>query len=311
MADQGAHSDLVRLRRGRSEGVAASAPAFAELPPDLARLIRDIESLESIVHGWDEAQRSTVRALQTALDALHKEALVRLIRSLKSEPAAAAALRRAVTDEVVYGVLRHHDILRPSLHERLEAALRSVRPFLASHGGDVELVEVALPDSVTVRLLGSCDGCSAAGLTLSQGVETAIREACPEITRVRQAKSGSSVPHASGVRYVSPFARADDSGWIPASELGSLPPGLLVPISIADRSLLLYRNGDAVACFENACAHLGMPLDQAEVIGGVLTCPHHGFQYDLESGECLTVPGVQLQTHAVRVWDQRVEIKLS
>ncbi len=58
-------------------------------------------------------------------------------------------------------------------------------------------------------------------------------------------------------------------------------------------------------------AHLGMPLDTGEVKEGVLTCPYHAFEYLLKSGECLTVPEVQLQMHPVRVKDNRVEVSFS
>jgi nitrite reductase/ring-hydroxylating ferredoxin subunit/Fe-S cluster biogenesis protein NfuA len=293
------HEPLIQLRR-RADA-AAAAP--------LARLVRDIEALEAIVRGWDEGQRNVVRALQTAIDALHREAIVRMIRSLRTEPEMAAALKRAASDEVVYGVLRHHGVLRPSLHERVEEALAAVRPLLATHGGNVELVEVAPPDAVTVRLLGSCDGCAASGLTLRQGVEKAIRDRCPEITTIKTARGASSGGH--GAAYVSPFARADDGGWVRAAKLDEVAKGRILVVEVEGRSLLLTRHDEGVGCFDNACAHLGMPLDMGEVTGGVLTCPHHQFRYALDSGECLTAPGVALRAHAVRIEDGVVEVKLS
>lgn len=283
--------------------------------PDLAALLKDLRALEELIDSWDEPQRNTVSALKHAVDALHKTALTRLIRAVKSDPAGQQALRAAVTDEVVYSVLRHHELIKPSLHERIEQALASVRPMLASHGGDVELVQVILPDGVEIRLLGTCDGCPASALTLSAGVEKAIQEHCPEITRIRQAKGQPHRPGNGGgeapVHFVSPFARNEDSGWLPACSLSAVPEGGVVALDVAGEALLLSRLRERVVCYRNACAHLGMPLDLAEVRDGILTCPHHGFQYALESGECLTVPEVQLQTHAVRVRSDRVEVKLS
>jgi Fe-S cluster biogenesis protein NfuA/nitrite reductase/ring-hydroxylating ferredoxin subunit len=219
-------------------------------------------------------------------------------------------LRDAAADEVVYAVLRHHELLRPSLQERVEAALESVRPQLAAHGGDVELVAIEPPGAVSVRLLGSCDGCSAAGLTMKAGVEKAIQERCPEIVQVRVV-NGSLASKGSAVQFVSPFAAAEEVGWVPAVRLGEIPEGGVLPLTLAEHSLLLSRSGASVSCFENACAHLGMPLDAGEISGGVITCPHHGFRFALESGECLTVPEVQLQTHAVRVRGNDVEVRFS
>jgi Fe-S cluster biogenesis protein NfuA/nitrite reductase/ring-hydroxylating ferredoxin subunit len=279
---------------------------------DLERLIHDIRALETIIQGWDDAQKATVRALQHAMDALYKEALVRLIRTLRVDAGAAAVLKSAVSDQVVYGVLRHHGIVRPSLHERVEEALESIRPFLASHGGNVELVEVSPPDTVTVRLVGSCDGCAASGLTLRAGVEKAIQERCPEIRTIKKAQGASlSSPAGSGVSFVSPFARSGDAGWTRAASLAELPMNDILVVVVEGRSLLLARFEGGVSCFDNACAHLGMPLDMGVVVDGTLVCPHHQFRYALDSGDCLTAPGVQLHAHGVRVTGGDVEVRLS
>ena len=144
--------------------------------PTLDALLKDVQSLEGLVVDWDEQQQNTYLALREAHDALSKEAISRLIRALKSDPGAMALLKEAMSDEVIYSVLRHHGIVKPSIQERLEQALDSVRPYLASHGGNVEIVNVILPDTVEIRLLGACDGCPASSLTPSEGVEKAIKE---------------------------------------------------------------------------------------------------------------------------------------
>ncbi|HEY4016874.1 MAG TPA: NifU family protein [Polyangiaceae bacterium] len=309
-----AGEELVQLRRrpGTTAPGVAPAPVRDERSPvDLERLVHDIHALETIIHGWDDPQKGTVRALQHAMDALYKEALVRLIRALRVDAGAAALLRSAAADPVVYGVLRHLGIVRASLHERVEDALESVRPFLASHGGNVELVDVAPPDTVTIRLVGACDGCAASGLTLRAGVEKAIKEHCPEIRTIKKAQGASLSNHASGVSFVSPFARSDDAGWIRAASLVELPMNDILAVVVDGRSLLLARFEGGVSCFDNACAHLGMPLDMGEVIDGILVCPHHHFQYALDSGDCLTAPGVQLHAHGVRVTGGEVEVKVS
>ena len=279
----------------------------------LDALLKDVAILEELVGQWDEQKQATVQALKKATDALNKEAISRLIRSLKSDPAAVASLKASLSDEVVYAVLRYHEIVKPSLQERLEQALDSVRPYLATHGGNVEIVEVEAPSTVTIRLLGSCDGCPAAGLTLSEGVEKAIKEYCPEITSIKKAKGGPSAapPTEQTIHFVSPFANANDKGWTRAIKVADVPEGDIKCIDLEGHSLLLSRFDQRVTCFENACSHLGMPMDMGSVANGVLTCPHHQFEYSLESGECLTAPEVQLQTHAVRVLGEYVEVKFA
>ena len=276
---------------------------------DLAGFLGDVERLESIFATWDENQQAAVGAYKLAVEELNGEALRRLIRALKTDPAALAAMKNAIADEVVYAVLRRHDIVKASLNERVEAALEGVRPMLASHGGDVELVKVK-PPSVEVRFIGACDGCPASALTFHAGVKKAVQDACPEITDIVQIK-GLGGSDESGVRFVSPFALGDKGNWVSAGLLSEIPEGSVRSMMLGGEKVLLSRNGSSVTCFQNACAHLGFPIHDGEVENGIITCPHHGFQYDLSSGECLTAPEVSLQSHAVRVIGPRVEVRIS
>lgn len=66
---------------------------------------------------------------------------------------------------------------------RVEKALEEIRPFLKSDGGDIELLSIE-DNVVTVRLLGSCFGCSVNQMTLKSGVEMTIKKYAPEITKV-------------------------------------------------------------------------------------------------------------------------------
>ena len=284
---------------------------------DLERLAQTIAKLESIVAGWDESYVFTVQALKSAIEDLHKEALKRLIRALKDDPAAFARMREALSDQVVYGVLRFHGLVKEPLQARLEKALDEVRPFMATHGGDVELVAVKPPDTVEIRLLGSCHGCPASSQTLSEGVEKAIRAHCPEIVHINQVSRGA--PEAqkaaakegvSTVHFISPFALHAKSGWVDAASVDEIPEGGVTERKIKQRSVLLSKQGSRVSCFDNSCAHLGMPLEMGEIQDGVITCSYHGFQYLLETGECLTAPEVQLKVHAVRVTGDRVQVRL-
>ena len=295
----------------------ASQPLGVDSAADLEHLAQTIAKLETIVAGWDESYVFTVQALKSAIEDLHKEALKRLIRALKDDPAAFARMREALSDQVVYGVLRFHGLVKEPLQARLEKALDEVRPFMATHGGDVELVAVKPPDTVEIRLLGSCHGCPASSQTLSEGVEKAIRAHCPEIVHINQVSRGA--PEAqkaaakegvSTVHFISPFALHAKSGWVDAASVDEIPEGGVTERKIKQRSVLLSKQGSRVSCFDNSCAHLGMPLEMGEIQDGVITCSYHGFQYLLETGECLTAPEVQLKVHAVRVTGDRVQVRL-
>lgn len=151
----------------------------------LDTLLAELARLEAAIDGEGAVSRATVEAYRAAIEALNGDALRRLVRTLKADPAALPALKQAAGDPVVYAVLRRHGIVKPSLDERIEAALADVRPALASHDGDVELVAVA-PPTVTVRFTGACDSCPASALTFRELVSKAVLAACPEITDIVQ-----------------------------------------------------------------------------------------------------------------------------
>ena len=65
----------------------------------------------------------------------------------------------------------------------LQVLEQQINPSIAAHGGRADLVAVE-EDSAYLRLSGGCAGCGMATVTLSQGIEVAIRESVPEITRV-------------------------------------------------------------------------------------------------------------------------------
>lgn len=291
------------------DGHAKAQPEAVDEERSLKSMLSDISALELIADDWPEEQRNSAMARAAAIEALNAEAFRRLIRQLKQHPDVGKLLREAATDEVVYTVLRRHNILKPNLYERVEEALDSIRPMLASHGGDVELVSVE-PPLVEVRLLGACDGCPASALTLYSGVKKAIQDNIPEITEIKQVK-GLGGGNSDTVHFTSPFANYKSDTWAFAAKLGDLPDGDTITKILGEHSILLSRFGDRVTCFENSCAHMGMALDGGEIEDGIITCPYHGFKYALESGECLTAPEVQLQPHGIRVVGDRIEVQLT
>jgi Fe-S cluster biogenesis protein NfuA len=69
--------------------------------------------------------------------------------------------------------------------DRIEKTLDTLRPYITSHRGHVEVVDFDESDGVLlVRLGGTCHGCSASTVTLKQGIESRLREAVPEVKHV-------------------------------------------------------------------------------------------------------------------------------
>jgi Fe-S cluster biogenesis protein NfuA len=72
------------------------------------------------------------------------------------------------------------------MRERVEEALKSIRPALQADGGDIELVDVK-DGVVKVRLRGACGTCPSSMMTLKYGVEERLKEEIPEVESVELA----------------------------------------------------------------------------------------------------------------------------
>ncbi len=91
-------------------------------------------------------------------------------------------LRAMADDDLVASLLLVHGLHPEGLSTRVERALDSVRPSLASRGGDAELVGITDDGVVQLRLLGSADGCGSSAATMSAAVQEAILQAAPEVS---------------------------------------------------------------------------------------------------------------------------------
>ena len=103
---------------------------------------------------------------------------------------------------------------------------------------------------------------------------------------------------------------AGPAEWTPTVRLAEIPDGRIKGVDVEGRRVLLYREGVAVSAMENACAHLGGPLDEGEVRDGVVTCPWHGSRFRLRDGAVVRGPSnfPQLRLEA-RVRDGMVEVR--
>ncbi len=70
------------------------------------------------------------------------------------------------------------------LRDKVEASLNTIRPYLKTDGGNVEVIEITDAMVVKLKLLGNCEDCPMSEMTMTAGVEEAVRRAVPEIARV-------------------------------------------------------------------------------------------------------------------------------
>ena len=211
-------------------------------------------------------------------------------------------------DELVAGLLIVHGLHPYGVEQRVEEALESVRPYLGSHGGDVELLEVTESGSVRLRLLGSCDGCPSSSVTLKLAVEGAIESAAPEVVSIEVETPSTSesagpalIPVGSLMSHL--HENAPSGAWHAVPELGDLGPGDVLTTQVGDTGLFACRVGSDVYAYVDRCARCESSLAGAVLarrLGGatgdaLLRCPNCHVHYDVrKAGSCIDLPELHL-----------------
>lgn len=293
----------------------SSVPSIPTIPnPDLDQLAERVDRAIAEVRALPEQAQAKALALKDAIEEFHKLGLTRIVQRLKEDPRGKELLFELVDDPSVHALFTMHGLVRADLRTRVARVLDMVRPYMQSHGGDVELVDVA-PGKVLVRLSGSCNGCSLSAVTLRNTVEEAIREHLPQIESVEIA------PHEPPDRPHTGFVAVDalmppprvEPGWTVGPLASEVLEARTLRWDHEGMSILIVRFQGVLQAFRNECAHLGMPLDGGTLdpATGILTCPWHGFRYDCSTGECITVPEAQLEALPLRVDNGRIVVRVA
>jgi Fe-S cluster biogenesis protein NfuA len=175
------------------------AKEFQERLQNLDALLRESEQLV------DPAARARLQQIVQAVLELHGAGLERLLGHVADAGQAGRAILDACArDDVVGGLLLLHGLHPLDLKERVRQALESVRPYLRSHGGNVELLDVR-DGVVRLRLQGSCHHCPSSSVTMQQTVEEAIYDKAPEVTAVEVKEAAEMSPlEQDGARVALP-----------------------------------------------------------------------------------------------------------
>jgi Fe-S cluster biogenesis protein NfuA/nitrite reductase/ring-hydroxylating ferredoxin subunit len=218
-------------------------------------------------------------------------------------------------DDLVASLLLVHGLHPYDVATRVERALEDVRPYLGSHGGDVELVEITDAGAVHLRLLGSCDGCPSSSVTLELAVQDAIESAAPEILAIEvdAPSSHDADPTPALIPVESLRTRLETRGtepsadggatWHPVDGAAALASGQGTTLVVGGVELYACRVGHEHFVFRDGCARCGHTLAgtlPVRRLGGgandaVLTCPGCAAHYDVRrAGACLDDPALHL-----------------
>jgi Fe-S cluster biogenesis protein NfuA len=152
---------------------------------DFQKRMKRIESLvEGIQTAADPALRGRAVELVELLMELHGAGLERLLTILADtgEPGL-AQIDQLAADPLVASLMLLYGLHPDDLETRVGRALEKVRPYLKSHGGNVQLLAIE-ENSLRLRLEGSCHGCPSSAMTLKLAIEEALHEFAPDATEI-------------------------------------------------------------------------------------------------------------------------------
>jgi Fe-S cluster biogenesis protein NfuA/nitrite reductase/ring-hydroxylating ferredoxin subunit len=252
----------------------------------VARLEGLLTELEALP---DPAARDKAMETVQALLDLYGEGLARIMAQVDG-----AAL---ADDELVEHLLFLHDLHPVPVETRVREALDGVRPYLESHGGDVQLLGV---DEGVVRLAlqGSCSGCPSSAMTLKLAIEEAIHKAAPDVEEVvaEGAVEPKPAPGPTLLQLeVTPAVRNGD-GWTTAGTLAELSSGGKVVKDVAGERVLFARIESTFYAYRDSCPGCQESLEAASLELVELRCAECGHRYDvIRAGRCLDEPALFLE----------------
>jgi nitrite reductase/ring-hydroxylating ferredoxin subunit len=88
---------------------------------------------------------------------------------------------------------------------------------------------------------------------------------------------------------------------IKMGKLSELSPGQSIEKRILARRIAVFNVDGQLFGIESDCKHMKASLQKGKVQNDVVTCPWHHWQYDLKTGQCLTVDKFKLKTYPVEV----------
>ena len=299
------------------------------LAGDTEELVGRVEELQTELEASGASvPRGLAEELVAAVVQMYGAGLERIIASLLDAGADGERIATSLAeDELVGTLLLIHDLHPVPLEQRVQAALDSVRPYMESHGGNVELL--SLEHGVArIHLRGSCSDCSASSVTLELAIKQALEEAAPDLEGLEvegvapQTFGGAGLPMVTGTAPARSTtgmelpmvisAPAPAPLWIDVQSVSGLADGALTAVNVAGHDLLVANVEGTLLAYQDRCAACGAPLHGGSLSAGALSCPGCARSFFLpRAGRSMDDDHVQLEPVPLLREDGRVKVALA
>jgi nitrite reductase (NADH) small subunit len=96
--------------------------------------------------------------------------------------------------------------------------------------------------------------------------------------------------------------------FIRVTGTGDVKPGHGIVAEVNGKTLAVFNVEGVFHAIDNTCVHRGGPLGEGDVEGSVVTCPWHGWQFNVTTGECLKNPAAKVEVYSVQVEGDDVKV---
>ena len=269
-------------------------------------LLGEIESLQD-----PNARAKAAEVVQVLLE-LYGEGLARMMEVVGQGNERERIFEALAEDELVSHLLLLHGLHPLDLETRVVQALEEVRPYLQSHGGNVELLGVE-GGVARVRLQGSCDGCPSSTVTLKLAIEEAVMKAAPDLEGIEA--EGVAEPKPAPTLVAGPTLRRkkkrpeeDGASWTVVGGLPQLSGGGMLIKEISGEPVLFLKLEDDLYAYRHLCPGCGGSLEGGSLKGAELSCSLCHNRYDVHrAGRCLDDPQLHLEPIPLLVSEVAVE----
>jgi nitrite reductase/ring-hydroxylating ferredoxin subunit len=107
------------------------------------------------------------------------------------------------------------------------------------------------------------------------------------------------------------FPAAARDGFVTVGVVADFPLGIGRPVTVGRRQLAIFRLDDGIFAIDNLCLHQAGPLCDGFVEHGAVTCPWHGWSYDLRTGILVQDGKMGVASHPTRVIGDVVQVRLA
>jgi len=268
---------------------------------EVEQLVERVQDLQALLESSTEsATRELADQLVSAVVQMYGAGLERIVGALTDAGADGERLAASLAeDPLVATLLLIHDLHPVGLEQRVQEALDSVRPYMESHGGNVELL--SLENGVArIHLQGSCSDCAASSVTLELAIKQALEQAAPDLEGLE----------VEGVK-AQPTA-GSESAWVDVESVSDLADGSLTAVNVVGRELFVANvDGDLLA-YRDRCASCGAQLHGGLLLAGALSCPECARSFFLpRAGRSMDDDRMQLEPVPLLREDGRVKVALA